>query len=359
MADLYGATAVPLAVTTPAGDPALRDIADYCQAVLNTYASTAWVALEPAHTQVVRNAFTHDPRPAHHEFNANDLPALYVFRERGTFGDFSQSIRRAEDAATMLWVFPAAPPPKQTVRSALAPGIMRMLDTLLERGRDPSWTKATDSDVTAPAIAADPDAIKLAFATSTSPQTYSGAALDGIVGDDVMNPRRALTLTQAAAVGAYSTDPVTVTYETWSGGEATVTFTPTVNGGVVHTMTSEAKRAVSASFPAQPGIFGTWQLGTAARSGRGSVLLQTAKLRELRMLDWKVEQVVIQVKDADGRTSFSMPYQAVSAQLRLREDLVVDLSDTTRFHPHDSIENDFVDEDGELIEQQQLPDDGA
>ncbi len=359
MADTYGIATIPLGVTTPAGDPALRDIVDYAQAVLNTYCGSAWTAIAPNEGDVVRSAHTHDPRRG--RFIQKDLPALYIWRERGKLEDFAESIKRDEDVVQLWWVYP---PTKQEVqqglRDTLGPTIAKVLHACLERGRDPSWVKDDDDEENAAAIAVDADSIKLSVATSLTPQTYSGAALDGIVGDDVMAPRRSLRLTTVEETGAYNpTDPVVWTYINWYDQEATVSLQPTANGGDSLNTTIEAKQVVSIDVPGQVTEDGAFQFGTGARPGRGSVLLQTTGMREIRLVEWKLEELSIPVTDQRNQQSFAMPYRAIAMTLRVREDLVFDLSDTTRFHPHDEIENDFVDEDESLIEQQELPDEGA
>lgn len=357
MADLFGATSIPLAVTTPAGDPGLQNVADYCKAVLNAYASDAWAAVSPADAVVVRSVFTHDP--SQRVMVDDHLPALYLWRAKGKSERQAQGIRAGEDVLMLQWVYPPTQQDIQRERDTFGPRLYRVLEALIERGRDPSWFKVGDTTEGAAPIIADADSFKLAAATSTSAQLYSGAALDGVVGAAAMAPRRSIQLTTASAVGAYNAaSPVVYTYVTWYDQQATVALQPTANGGDVLTTEIEAKQLISIATPAQTSTLGSFQHGNGPRAGRGSVLLQKCGFNLLVLTDWEVAPLIIQIRDPEGRVVRSQIYQSIRMTGRIREDLVIDKNDTTRFHPHDEIENDFVRSDGSIVTQQLLPDEG-
>ena len=58
----------------------------------------------------------------------------------------------------------------------------KLIDAAVEADRDPSYVHPSDTDPTAATIAADTDSIKTSVATSTSPVSYSGGALNGVIG---------------------------------------------------------------------------------------------------------------------------------------------------------------------------------
>ncbi len=81
-------------------------------------------------------------------------------------------------------------------------------------------------------VAADDDAIKLAFAGALTPQTFSGVSLDGVIGVSLMTPPRTITVkTTAVAVAYVVGSTVVVTGLDDSGRVVSETFTLTAAGG--------------------------------------------------------------------------------------------------------------------------------
>jgi hypothetical protein len=153
MTDRYGALPVP---DLPAGiagravtDPLLDYTLGYLGSVLNKHADTAWRSVFKA-SPPVKATFAHDPEQ--HCFSTSDLPALYLWRGAG--GEFE---RLAEDwhvkhsVLTLLWVFPAAVQFPQHHRRPFLNGLLSVVHTAIETGRDPAWVVPGDPDPTAAA----------------------------------------------------------------------------------------------------------------------------------------------------------------------------------------------------------------
>ncbi len=118
----------------------------------------------------------------------------------------------------------------------------------------------------------DVDGIKTAFATSTSasqvlPAAMTGAAMVSGTGRFAKSVARTVTLTLAAQVGAYATDPITLTYKR-NGTTYTAAVTPPdADGGVTLRFADASGRIVladelvSVDFPEQDDTDGSFQLG--------------------------------------------------------------------------------------------------
>jgi hypothetical protein len=125
------------------------------------------------------------------------------------------------------------------------------------KGGDPGSVYQTPS----PAAALDVDAFITNIASAAAPQTLSGTALNGAVGDDVMYPPRLVTLTlsnhtdwdatNATLVGELDGVSKSVTIAIPNGGNATVTTTEYFD------------KITSLTIPAQTGAGGTATLGVA------------------------------------------------------------------------------------------------
>lgn len=113
------------------------------------------------------------------------------------------------------------------------------------------------------ALAADPDAIVATLASSASPQTISGAGLDGAVGGNLISPAQSVTITlsnhadwDATTAVVYGLDadgnPISENLAIPNGGNATVT-------GLL-----SFSRVTSVYIPAQSGTGGTATVGTGA-----------------------------------------------------------------------------------------------
>ncbi len=343
MADTYGALAIPAAATTPAGDPALQKIGDYLQAVCNVKLLTAWSAIRPRslaadqlpiRTVVVTN-------PEEEGFNDKDLPALYLWREDGDFQQRGSDIRNDESHIKILWVLPSDKQAHQQLRKPAFNAISKTIDDALERGRDPNWADAGDSEWTAASVAADTDSIKLSAATTMGALVFSGAALNGVRGNAAFAPaglRLAPTITTSVTLtDTYNTtDPTTWTFVDWYGRTRTLTKLLTlVRGGETLTVQEDVAEIVSIAQPAHLSTAGAIQYGTAAFTGRGSVLIDRAGFTRLDTGKWNRAKVQIEVLGGEhGETvERRLSYHALQMILTVLEERTVDIADATRFHP--------------------------
>lgn len=148
----FGSLAIPVPVptqdTVPAGDPGLRVLGEYLQAVLTTYAGAAWEAIAPGEP-IVRNVFYHDPDS--YEFSSSDLPALFVFRDQ----DSKPAEKLAEDflihfsSVRIFWVSPEGSQERKALRWPFWNAVTRVVYAALEAQRDPSYVMAGDTDTQA------------------------------------------------------------------------------------------------------------------------------------------------------------------------------------------------------------------
>jgi hypothetical protein len=109
---------------------------------------------------------------------------------------------------------------------------------------------------------ADPDAVKLAFATSLAPQSYSGAALDGAsMSAGSIDAASVITFTLAYSVGCY-VGPIVVTD---SAGSESVDVPSDARDGRVTLQTRRVfSGALTVALPAQSTAAGSIQIGKAA-----------------------------------------------------------------------------------------------
>lgn len=155
LGDKYGAIHLPLAAPPAGGavtDPLLDVLLAFLKAWLATdgMASAAWASVLPSSTPV-NATWPRDPRKG--GFNERDLPALYAFRPDTADTDvyqMSDDFRVTEVLLTLLWVFPAAPQEKQWPREPFINGLVKAVDTAIERGRTPSFQVPYDTDPLAP-----------------------------------------------------------------------------------------------------------------------------------------------------------------------------------------------------------------
>ncbi len=337
MADTFGAVEVPVQSAEPAGDPALGHIGDYLKTILNAKAQAAFdaAALAAAGTPVVRAVYQEDP--SQYVFDDCELPALCVYRARGGFENSSQDFH--EDAAEIrvVWMLPHDRCRKVDARHPFFNAVAKLIAKALHAGIDPLWTATGETDPLASSVEADSDSVKLAVATSTSPQTHSGAALDGVRGDDALSPRLQPTVTTGvvAGVDTYNvTDPIVWTVVEWYGQTKTLSATLTlVRGGETVGPPEDVAQVVSVYVPAQIAAGGTLRFGTEAFVGRGSELLEVTKMASLRATGWRPIIIRVEELDASGRKARTSAFEAVEVAIVAQEREVEDLSDTTRFHP--------------------------
>jgi hypothetical protein len=155
MPDAFGVSQIPIPVPTNPGtgeteealsDPALDALGGYFTSVLRAKGAAAWAACAPDEP-IVRTLLKHDPQEG--EFNANDLPALYVWRES------IQRVRQADDLTTeqtvfqILWVMPPTQQSRHIKRDSFFAGWSHIIALYAKRERDPSWISPGDPDPTA------------------------------------------------------------------------------------------------------------------------------------------------------------------------------------------------------------------
>jgi hypothetical protein len=167
---VINSTAGALAIPPPAvkrddgtpGDPALDAILGFLQAVCNTYLATGWTAISRADSVSgpVRKIFAHDPQER--SFSDNDLPAFFLFREgsRQNVEDIAEDYRLHFDSLRLFWVLTPTQQEIQRYRRSFMNAMAKCIDEAIERGRDPSWAAATDTNPRA----ATKGTILLAFA---------------------------------------------------------------------------------------------------------------------------------------------------------------------------------------------------
>lgn len=109
---------------------------------------------------------------------------------------------------------------------------------------------------------ADPDGVKLSFASSATATTYGTADFDGAGGASLPSAR-GIVIVRSASAGAYTTDAITITGTAY-GEDVTLTFTPAnANGGDTISSTEDfgLDTITSISIPAQVSGAGAFTVG--------------------------------------------------------------------------------------------------
>jgi len=326
----YGATSIPVAVPTnplteATGDPALDVWAAFLKAYVNAYGMAAWNAAYPrTNTQdelipPIRTTHTHNPtRRTVLPFNERDFPCLFIYRTGGAAPEWEWLDGRIKhDNVTALWVFPTGAQQATRIRVPFANALQALMDAGIEQMRDPSYVHPTDTDPTAASIAADADSIKTSIATATSQQTYSGAALNGVIGGTAFVQPRAFTITISGPTSAFTNgSTVTVTGKNVLGTTLTRTIT-------ILNATSPATFSTDYAFTqiaqivvaAQADTTGALTFGLGAYQGRGSLLMNFTPIGFKRAGNWQVDQVEVEMGTAmpDGTVKpTTAVYEAVS-----------------------------------------------
>ncbi len=338
MSDTFGSLTLPVPVTpTPIGDPLLGIIGDFAAYAINQDFRTAWAALrpriDPDDTLPVRTIFTHPPEKV--SMIEADLPALFVWRQAGRFERKGEDLLEDASEIQLLWVLPTEHPEHGASEVWLQTGnaVGKILSRWFWECKIPGWAVAGDPDTLANDIVADVDAIKTSIATSTSPVTYTGAQLDGIIGTSNMTPRRGPTATLAASVGAYSLEPWVWTCVDWYGATVTRSASPgTANGGVTFGPDEDVAQVVSVTIPAQVSTAGSFTLGTAQVDGRGSDLMDLGLAGQPLVTGWRLQDVDVDVMGDEETLGKTLRYQGIAVSLSVLETLVPDLSVVA--HPH-------------------------
>lgn len=380
MADTYGAATLPIAVTTPAGDPALAKVGAYLKAVVNPRMQAAWTAVWPRSGEAalpIKVVFTHDPRKR--QFNDRDLPALYIFREDGEFSLPAADWRSEESRWKALWVLPSAAQDAAASIDPLWQAFAKACHEALVRGIDPLWVDAGETATLATSVAADTDSVALSMATLVAPVTLSGSSLNGVRGSATMAPRLqptvTTTLVEAGSLDpgipdagddgpgtteVYNTsDPIVWTVVDWHGvtraKQARLTLPM---GGETLGPLEDVARVVSIAVPAQLSTLGTLSFGTGAFAGRGSDLRQRASLEALAARSWRRVEVNIEVLNDDLRVDRRLTYPALELSLTAQEKHDFDRTDASRFAliatPPAGLDLDVTTSDGLLVTRAEL-----
>lgn len=154
MPDTYGPLEIPVPEpegTDAVSDPLIDVTLSFFKAVLNANAGAAWRVVAPGEP-VVRCTFAHDPEEL--DFNAKQLPALFLWRDEGkdfnnlqtSDGNFHTSILKG------LWVFAPRPQTIQKSRRPILNAIQTILHRAIEQNRDPAWVVQGDTDPRAATI---------------------------------------------------------------------------------------------------------------------------------------------------------------------------------------------------------------
>lgn len=312
----YGATSIPVAVpadplTAATGDPALDVWAAYFKAYINANGAAAWAAVYPREQSSqpippILTTWTHQPTDdTIAPFNEKYLPALYVYRASGAANSWEATdLRVAMDTITLLWVFPTGTQPSQRIRVPFVAALAKLIDAAVEADRDPSYVHPGDTDPTAATLAADPDAIKLAIATSTSPVTYSGASLDGVIGGAVFAQPRAFTVTLAGSSGDFVNGSTIVVTGLNVLGQA-LTQTITLSNATIPATFSTGfafTKITSIAVAAQATTNGSFVFGLGPYQGRGSFVLRFAPTGFKRAGNWTAKPITIPVTGEGGVT---------------------------------------------------------
>ena len=109
----------------------------------------------------------------------------------------------------------------------------------------------------------DADAIVATGASTAGEQTLTGSTLDGVVGDDPMNPPRVLTMTFNSHAD-WDASTAVVTGLGPSGEAQTENFSIPNGGNATVTGTKRFSRVTQIVIPAQSGTSGTFTVGTRA-----------------------------------------------------------------------------------------------
>lgn len=125
--------------------------------------------------------------------------------------------------------------------------------------------------------AADPNGIKTSIASSDAIQTYTGAALNGVVGAGTMSPPRNITITTTTHADIDAVD-VVITGLDINGDTQTDTITLTDGGNATDVGTMAFASVSSIVVPAQSGTGGALEFGFGDVIGLGKQIVTRAGL---------------------------------------------------------------------------------
>lgn len=357
----FGATQIPIqlpAVGEEITDPAISLIANYLAARLNKYAQTAWSAVappikglvstpSPLASPVVRQVFGNNPEDE--VFNEATLPSLYLWR--GPRGQkpywLAEDWYVSPDTWTLLWLFRPANQTGRQVRQSFINGIAKLVDIAIEEQQDPVYVAPVDlvpsasgADPTAATTPPAPTTIKLAIASSTVAQSYSGAALDGAIGVAAFVPAQlpSVTITGSAGSG-------TVVFTGLGEDGAARTSRVDITGSGLGTFYGDwsLSQITQIDVPIQPNALGTQTFGLAGFVGLGSNVFVLGSFVTIEVSGWTEKVITIRMGNADPRS-----YEGIEITFDVEERWIRDIaangaadtSDTAQFT--DSPDNAYI-----------------
>lgn len=147
IAETYGGLSIPIERTTPKGDPTIGKLLAAFKATLNARALDAWSVsgVSPAQDVVV-STFAHDPSRVAFAMSEQDTPCLFLYRTGSSETPYEQTDDRrlSVDTLTLAWVYPTRDATTQREQDAFCNAIVKTIDSLLRRNRDPAWIDTGD-----------------------------------------------------------------------------------------------------------------------------------------------------------------------------------------------------------------------
>lgn len=132
----------------PSSDPALAVILDYLATFLVTdkNATAAWAAIagQSAKYGAVKRVFAHDP--SEWSFSAEDLPALFLWRDDGKQTWDADDWARDHTTLKLLWVYALGTQENNRARQPFGNVLEKLITVAIERGRTPGWVQPGDKD---------------------------------------------------------------------------------------------------------------------------------------------------------------------------------------------------------------------
>jgi hypothetical protein len=218
---------------------------------------------------------------------------------------------------------PTGPNEQTRERATFFHAALAALQLAFGQRRHVSWVVDTDL--------ADLDGVKTAFATSASPVTVN--TFNGALASTTLQTPRPITITTAAAVGAYNTtDPIPITGTLANGQSWTenVYLTDADGGETVQTIFPFVS-PTEVELPAMLTTGGSLTIGYADSLdvSKGSLLQRACAFREMRVTRSMTQPIAVQRTGEEARS-----YEAVEIFLDVAEDSFAD-PDLRAYSPWD------------------------
>lgn len=327
MSDCIGGVTDPAAapgIGETVTDPLIDVLLAFCRDVLRAKVGTAWSAVTPG-TSAVEAIYPFDAEIE--SFSDKALPALFAHRIGGKpFTMAADEYGIEEDIVVLRWVFPPTAQARSKIRAPIFSGWAKLLHDALYQRRDSAYVDPNDTDPLSRSYAAAPTSISLAHATSLGSQTLTGAGLNGAIGAGAITPRRGITITLGGSPSDFIDGSAVTLVGTNGLGTVISTMLTIAAASVPYTLAApyDFATVTSASLDSQATTGGTWSVGTAARAGYGSPLLESAQA--MRIWPVKAPQpklLIIRPKDST-QTLANKVYHAIELQVGVQERLVRD-----------------------------------